>query len=213
MAQRVLDWANFPIMSRHVNTSTPAPTEEISPTPENDLSADAKALMEATAEPQVQEQVQQTTQPKPTAEDIAEMKRLVAEHEGKAKQVETPTLQPGEMLTASFWLQMDKNGSGVQKINATPAEAMLLVAMHHAAAGQNPIKTREGELRLLNVAVIKRTPREEKQRLLGLYSQKKVNAIFPGAMPQMPVDFEEAGQAGLETGVPDERLMDKDIAA
>lgn len=120
---------------------------------------------------------------------------------------------PGEMLTASVWLTMDKNGSNVHKHNVTPAEAMLLVSMHHAAAGGNPIKTREGVLNLTNVKVEKRTAREEKHRLLNFYSPKKVNALFPGAMPQMPSDFEEAGSAGLEAQVPTERLLEHDLAA
>lgn len=175
------------------------------------LAADAKSLMEATADVgESQQQIQQTSRPKPTAEDIAEMKKLIAEHEGV--KVEHPPLGQGEMYECDLYLKMDKNGSGVNKKGVTPAEAMLLVAMHHAAAGGNPIKTNEGVLNISNLRTVKRSAREEKHRLLGKYSDKKVNALFPGAMPQMPTDFDHAGEAGLESAMPNERLIDHDIA-
>jgi hypothetical protein len=40
---------------------------------------------------------------------------------------------------ANIVLQMDKNGSNVQRKNVTPAEVMLLCAMHHKNVGKDPV--------------------------------------------------------------------------
>lgn len=40
---------------------------------------------------------------------------------------------------ANIVLKMDKNGSSVQRNNVTPAEVMLLCAMHHKNAGEDPV--------------------------------------------------------------------------
>jgi len=40
---------------------------------------------------------------------------------------------------ANIVLQLDKNGSNVQRKNVTPAEVMLLCAMHHVNVGKDPV--------------------------------------------------------------------------
>jgi len=67
----------------------------------------------------------------------------------------------------------------------TPAEAAVLYALHHGNVGSIPVKD------VVPTDDVKRTDRQEIQRLCGIYQRPKVLALFPGLNPRLPKTFEE----------------------
>jgi hypothetical protein len=45
------------------------------------------------------------------------------------------------------------------------------------------------------------SPSQERDRLMRTYGEKRVKSLFPGAMPTLPSNFDEATQAGLQTSL------------
>lgn len=82
-----------------------------------------------------------------------------------------------------------KNGSDVALLGVTPAEVLLLRAIHQAKLGRDPIT----ELKVSGET--KRTGSEEKARLLGKYKAATVEKLFPGITPNLPEDFDKAAPA------------------
>lgn len=107
---------------------------------------------------------------------------------------------------ANLQLQLDKY-TQVPLRGVTPAEVLLLVAEHHAAAGGNPIKG------IASAGTVKTSAVSEKQRLLRKYSAAKVEKAFPGAVPKLPTTFREALRVGLATNLPKEDLMEYRLTA
>ncbi len=91
--------------------------------------------------------------------------------------------------------------------NVTPPEALLLVALHHHQAKKMPIERILILDQKLNI-----DPRLERQKLAMKYGEKKVTALFPGAIPNFPKSFRSAMNAGIETKIPEERMFDFDVA-
>lgn len=58
------------------------------------------------------------------------------------------------------------------------------------------IRDRLGRLKHLQ-ARRKYSPTQEAERLISKYGSTRVKAAFPGAIPQLPQDFEEASKAGI----------------
>lgn len=87
---------------------------------------------------------------------------------------------------------VDELKNCVLKENITPAEAVVLAAAHFPVVGQFPLYNVEV------VSEIERRPLDEVKRLRAVYGKAKVNALFPGAIPQLPSTFEEAAEAVKE---------------
>lgn len=127
--------------------------------------------------------------------------------------------KPGMMLVGRCLIKMDGFGSTVlkgyksvilptlvegqkQKTRihpddvVTPAEVMLLAAEHRNNAGGFAI------LGMEVLGEVKRSNAQEVSRLRGRYGTRKTNAIFPGAIPQMPQSYHEAILIGAETSMP-----------
>jgi hypothetical protein len=101
---------------------------------------------------------------------------------------------------------MGEKGSDVPVSGITPAEALVLVAMFHPNAGTNPLT----ELREL--PDVERTPVQEKRRLIEKYGKKKVDALMPGAVPQLPTSFDEAFSTGLGAELPEEKFVEHNLS-
>lgn len=104
------------------------------------------------------------------------------------------------MEIGECWLVLSKEGNNVKKSGVTPAEAQLLRELHGKNCGGNPITQLkvQGEAQVRGrstdgVVVRARTAKEEYSRLMSVYQQKTVKALFPGLNPQMPETFVEAG--------------------
>lgn len=105
------------------------------------------------------------------------------------------------MKVANFNLKLNKLGSTVPLFEVTPAEAQLLTSVHHANAGESPLKDRS------EVKEVQRTDQEEIKRLLGKYQTKMVRAMYPGASPNLPKDFETAEKVGVDFEVPTSKML------
>lgn len=106
----------------------------------------------------------------------------------------------------------------------TPAEACLLVAEHHRNVGDSAIhdlgpvirttsekvfvdgKHTDNKVTRTEFTEVERTVVEEIARLKGKYGVRKVTALFPGAIPQLPTTFDEAIKIGITTVLPEEKL-------
>jgi hypothetical protein len=80
----------------------------------------------------------------------------------------------------------------------TPAELLLLVAMHHGHAGGNPLK---------EIGSVERTNQEELARLRGKYAASRVAKIYVGAKPELPKTFKEAQELGVNLTIRGENLV------
>ena len=144
------------------------------------------------------------------------------------------------MKLATVKLNLSKEGHEVFRENVTPAELALLVAEHHTNSGGKPIDTdekgdftshalkltgdtskipvldKDGKQEKDEKGNLKfhppRTNAEEKARLFGRYNAAKVNAMYPGPMPNMPTDFKEAYKLGLGTVLPSSKLTEVKLA-
>jgi len=67
-------------------------------------------------------------------------------------------------------------------------------------------ESRLGELRQI-VLRRKFTAAQERDFLVSKYGKKRVKAMFPGAIPQLPTDFAEAQQVGVQSEIPGQRLF------
>lgn len=79
-----------------------------------------------------------------------------------------------------------KNGSDVALLGVTPAEVLLLRAIHQKKLGRDPITDLKAS------GEVKRSGAEEKTRLLQKYKAVVVEKLFPGITPTMPDDFDKA---------------------
>lgn len=170
-----------------------------------------------------------------TAEDIQaainelQIKLQVAQDKEMGEKVELV-----EIPLAKGFIKLNKFTS-VPIRNVTPAEVAILVAEHHKAAGGMPITNlvrqtdtkgramvyeddgeggEKGVMKevLVERSIIKVDPRAERARLCAKYRTSKVTALFPGLVPVFPKTFRQAMSAGLATEMPDERLMDFQLA-
>lgn len=117
------------------------------------------------------------------------------------------------MKLATIRINLTKEGHEVIRENVTPAELALLTAEHHAASGGKPFEIdSKGDFSNDSVKetgdVKERTTGEEKQRLKSRYAANKVEAMFPGASPNMPTDFKSAYKLGLGTILPATKLTE-----
>jgi len=151
------------------------------------------------------------------------------------------------MKTCNCLLKLDESHT-ILKTNVTPAEMLILVALHQQNAKGDPIqpiplKGKKNETEVYqNVQEIQlkdeqgnvvqtvevstpkldkdgkpvvdakgepilekkqmpatRSDEDEKDRLTIKYGSKVVEQAFPGAMPQLPTEFDQARQLGLKT--------------
>lgn len=93
------------------------------------------------------------------------------------------------------------HGNQYQKENLTPPEVAILAAMHHKSAGGNPVE------QIRPTGTIMADPVALKQHLMNKYGASKVEALFPGPLPNFPKKFARALQVGLMSQIPQERLM------
>jgi len=107
-----------------------------------------------------------------------------------------------KMKVASLMLRLDKSGHDVHKVDVTPAEALLLVAEHHANAGGDPIS----ELKV--TGEVDREVTDEVNRLKTKYAAKKVDALYQGAIPTLPTDFDQARKLGIGQQLPTGKLSE-----
>jgi len=111
------------------------------------------------------------------------------------------------MKTCSAEIHLTKEGHSVVRSEITPAELLILVAMHHANSGGKVIGTNEkGELLITPGPDVTRTPAEEKARLRMRYAGNVVESTFPGASPNMPDTFKAAYELGLKTVLPASKM-------
>ena len=141
-----------------------------------------------------------------SAEDIAREIEQLQEKYNKALAVEEE--EASEKIEYPIADIMLKVGHGNQfpKKGVTPAEVAVLVAMHHANAGGNPVSN------VRPTGTIAADPLVLRRVLVGKYSKEKVFALFPGQVPQFPTKFTRAVKIGLDTELKPERLFDLDIA-
>lgn len=127
---------------------------------------------------------------------------LAAKKTGTTKLIlpETRPSKPGKMLIGRCVVRLDAFGSTTPRENVTPAEVLLLAALHHENANGYPI------LNLEITGEIDRTSNQELRRLRGRYGDK-AKALFPGAIPQMPPTFAEAILLGNEVEVPQATMV------
>jgi len=86
--------------------------------------------------------------------------------------------------------------------NVTPAEVLLLSAMHHKGAKGNPISKIEPQ------GTIKAEPISYRAALCDKYGAPIVMALFPGSEPNFPKTFSRAMSMGISTSIPSKNLMD-----
>jgi hypothetical protein len=112
--------------------------------------------------------------------------------------------------------------------NVTPAELLLLVAEHTPTVGKNPIINVEetgntddpitrkvvkgGKEEEVTETPPPRTSTQEVRRLKQKYHAKKVDALFPGANPNLPEDFKAATEQGGSVVLPTESLAEFKLA-
>jgi hypothetical protein len=91
------------------------------------------------------------------------------------------------MQIGTCWLKFDKAGSNVQLSDVTPAQAVVLRAIHSGnLGGADPVSG------IQIVGDVVRTSVEEKERLSYRYGNKTVEALFPGVSAVLPTTFEVA---------------------
>lgn len=112
------------------------------------------------------------------------------------------------MKLATVTLKMNRVGSTIIKKNVTPAELLLLVAMHGPEAGGDPVI----EVKETGETSADFPDHAEVGRLKQIYSTKKVEALFPGPMARLPETFEEARQVGAGAKLPSEKFMEFQVA-
>lgn len=91
------------------------------------------------------------------------------------------------------WVQMNKIGSNVQKTGVTPAEVVVLRALHQNEAGRDPISEPT------EVKEVERTNKEEVLRLKNIYGGARMDGgkvtvmdkLYPGDTPTLPQKFSE----------------------
>jgi len=101
------------------------------------------------------------------------------------------------MKQANILLRLEKHGQDVHRNGVTPAEVAILVSEHHVNAGGNPVVETTPD------KDVTRTDSEEVERLKARYGVAKVNALYPGLKPSLPVDFKEASELGLKVQMPE----------
>ncbi len=110
-----------------------------------------------------------------------------------------------QLPVATVHLALNRYQS-VLKTGVTPPELALLVSIHR---GDQP----DVVLDIQKTGSVETTPSEEKARLALIYHGSVVEAVFPGAIPNMPETFEEALAIGEESKVPVRNLVDYDLTA
>ena len=117
-----------------------------------------------------------------------------------ASAVKQPT-----MKVANIILGLSK-GHEVGLKGVTPAEVLLLVAEHHTNYGGDPVISLEEQKE-----EVKRTNDEEVARLRSKYALVKVNALFQGAIPNLPDSFAKAREIGIKMVLPTQKLAETRI--
>lgn len=158
------------------------------------IEVEEKAAAVATAETaETPESIQQTIN------DLQAKMQRTAEKEAR------DASSPVEMSLAAVTLKVDKNELELRDV--TPAEALLLVAEHHRAAGGVPLSN------VRPMGKVMRDPVEERARLTEKYGAKRVYALYPGAIPTLPKNFSVATTRGVAIKLPSERLLDFEVTA
>jgi hypothetical protein len=114
--------------------------------------------------------------------------------------------QTSGMLVADCMVRLHQ-GHTVPLSGVSPAEAMLLTALHRQNAGGAVVFDVKNEQK------VQRTARQEVDRLRNKYRREKVDACFPGALPNLPATFQEAIDTGMETSIPEQEFMTFEIKA
>lgn len=110
------------------------------------------------------------------------------------------------MKTASIVLHLSKTQSVIRN-GVTPAEVAYYAAEHNGNFGDNPISDlKEDE------EEIERTSAQEIQRLYSKFPVKKIKALYPSPMSNVPETFEDAIAIGMQTALPNGKLVEVDIA-
>lgn len=109
------------------------------------------------------------------------------------------------MLTATITLHLSKFQS-VTKRNVTPAEAAYYIAEHQNNFGAYPISDIRDE------DEVERKPSEEIRRLYGKFPTKKIKALYPAIMSNVPETFDEAREIGMQTTLPTDKLVTADLS-
>ena len=83
----------------------------------------------------------------------------------------------------------------IHKAEVTPAEIVVLRHLHGVESITGVVKTREGKVQQV----------VERERLRNLYSAVVFTALFPGAVPRMPLTLADCGlnDDGRETQAPE----------
>lgn len=169
---------------------------------------------------------------------IAEAQKKLAKAQEKEdeEEVERVVLPLADVL-----LKIEKN-TIFEKRNVTPPELMILCAMHHANAKDNPAQkvspvpeTKDevfksmkpnplkngrmeevGEIRAVATGKVKTItvdPRVFKALLSQRYKPENVDKLFPGVSPKFPTKFRQAITGGVGLDMPNVRMFDMPLAA
>lgn len=97
------------------------------------------------------------------------------------------------MKTANARLMYDALGSCMPMTGITPAEAVILGISYMPIVQDWPLYD------VVPADDVQRSPLNEKKRLMAKYGKDRVKAAFPGAIPALPEDFDEAKAAVMES--------------
>lgn len=137
-----------------------------------------------------------------TAEDIQkQIEDLEKKRQEALEREEEEESEKVEMPVASILLKVGR-GNEFRKTDVTPAEVALLVAMHQAKVGGNPVAN------IVPTSNVTVDPITLKRFLADKYSAGKVEMLFPGPIPRFPLKFLRAVKMGLGITLAPERLLD-----
>lgn len=97
------------------------------------------------------------------------------------------------MKQANIRLSLSQ-GHDIGKKNVTPIEALILVSLHHANAGKNPVAVDE---KTITDTTPDRTEDQELDRLRGIYGPSKIKNLL-SEVKNLPKDFKEAIDRGTK---------------
>jgi len=151
----------------------------------------------------------QTAAVEESAEELqAQIEALNARLASKMDADSGPPIEQVQFPFATVHIKINKQQS-VIKPNVAPPELLILIAMHHASAGGNPV---------VNVTPNGKTevdPIAYRNALSNRYGAERVLAAFPGTLPNFAGcrSFQQAMNAGMGTKLPDQRLITMPLVA
>jgi hypothetical protein len=116
---------------------------------------------------------------------------------------------PAELMFLAASYAPHCGGRPVKKLVLEVEEEKVPVTEHHEERVINGQIIPAGDVLVgyevkkgTKTRVVTRTPVEERNRLFGKYGKLRVQAMYPGSIPQMPTTYNEAVTTGLSAELP-----------